>query len=71
MRRPAICPIHTLASLHRDISKCLNNGKLQSTESIELFIGAISSANHFAKCMAVWKSWIIATRTTSKVVGQL
>ncbi|KAL5216956.1 hypothetical protein ABZP36_017640 [Zizania latifolia] len=40
------------------------------TEPVELFIGVLSAANHFAERMAVRKSWMIATRTTSNVVAR-
>ncbi|KAL6893875.1 hypothetical protein ACP4OV_007973 [Aristida adscensionis] len=40
------------------------------TEPVELFIGIISAANHFAERMAVRKSWMISTRTSSNVVAR-
>ncbi|TVU44517.1 hypothetical protein EJB05_03961, partial [Eragrostis curvula] len=40
------------------------------TEPVELFIGIISAANHFAERMAVRKSWMISTRRSSNVVAR-
>jgi hydroxyproline O-galactosyltransferase 2/3/4/5/6 len=40
------------------------------TEPVELFIGILSSANHFAERMAVRKSWMISTRRSSDVVAR-
>lgn len=40
------------------------------TEPVELFIGILSSANHFAERMAVRKSWMIPTRRSSNVVAR-
>ncbi|KAI4985684.1 hypothetical protein ZWY2020_018314 [Hordeum vulgare] len=40
------------------------------TEPVELFIGILSSANHFAERMAVRKSWMIATRRSSNSVAR-
>lgn len=40
------------------------------TEPVELFIGIISAANHFAERMAVRKSWMIATRISSNTVAR-
>ncbi|XP_073352029.1 hydroxyproline O-galactosyltransferase GALT6-like [Aegilops tauschii subsp. strangulata] len=39
------------------------------TEPVELFIGILSAANHFAEWMAVRKSWMIATRKSSNSVA--
>lgn len=40
------------------------------TEPVELFIGILSAANHFAERMAVRKSWMIDTRKSSNVVAR-
>ncbi|KAL6636734.1 hypothetical protein ACP70R_024306 [Stipagrostis hirtigluma subsp. patula] len=40
------------------------------TEPVELFIGILSAANHFAERMAVRKSWMISTRRSSNVVAR-
>ncbi|KAJ1293141.1 hypothetical protein BS78_01G045200 [Paspalum vaginatum] len=40
------------------------------TEPVQLFIGILSSANHFAERMAVRKSWMISTRRSSNVVAR-
>ncbi|VAI23579.1 unnamed protein product [Triticum turgidum subsp. durum] len=40
------------------------------TEPVELFIGILSAANHFAERMAVRKSWMIATRRSSNSVAR-
>ncbi|KAK3149028.1 hypothetical protein QOZ80_3AG0211970 [Eleusine coracana subsp. coracana] len=40
------------------------------TEPVELFIGILSAANHFAERMAVRKSWMISTRRSSSVVAR-
>ncbi|WVZ60919.1 hypothetical protein U9M48_010877 [Paspalum notatum var. saurae] len=40
------------------------------TEPVELFIGILSSANHFAERMAVRKSWMISTRRSSIIVAR-
>ena len=37
------------------------------TEPVELFIGILSAANHFAERMAVRKSWMIATKSSNSV----
>lgn len=39
------------------------------TEPVELFIGILSAANHFAERMAVRKSWMIATRKPPNIVA--
>ncbi|GJN22974.1 hypothetical protein PR202_gb10585 [Eleusine coracana subsp. coracana] len=39
-------------------------------EPVELFIGILSAANHFAERMAVRKSWMISTRRSSSVVAR-
>jgi hypothetical protein len=40
------------------------------TEPVELFIGILSAANHFAERMAARKSWMIATRKSSNSVAR-
>jgi hypothetical protein len=40
------------------------------TETVELFIGILSAANHFAERMAVRKSWMISTRRSSNAVAR-
>jgi hydroxyproline O-galactosyltransferase 2/3/4/5/6 len=40
------------------------------TESVELFIGILSAANHFAERMAVRKSWMISTRRSTNAVAR-
>lgn len=40
------------------------------TEPVELFIGILSAANHFAERMAVRKSWMIATRKSPNIVAR-
>ena len=40
------------------------------TEPVELFIGILSAANHFAERMAVRKSWMMYTRKSSNIVAR-
>nr|CAB3497809.1 unnamed protein product [Digitaria exilis] len=40
------------------------------TEPVELFVGILSAASHFAERMAVRKSWMISTRRTPNVVAR-
>lgn len=40
------------------------------TEPVELFIGILSAASHFAERMAVRKSWMMYTRKSSNVVAR-
>uniref|UniRef100_A0ACD5X5G1 Uncharacterized protein n=1 Tax=Avena sativa TaxID=4498 RepID=A0ACD5X5G1_AVESA len=40
------------------------------TEPVELFVGILSAANHFAERMAARKSWMIATRKSSNSVAR-
>ncbi|CAM0905611.1 unnamed protein product [Alopecurus aequalis] len=39
-------------------------------EPVELFIGILSAANHFAERMAVRKSWMMYTRKSSNIVAR-
>lgn len=59
-----IYPVHLLVLLYKIALKCLNS------EPVELFIGILSSANHFAERMAVWKSWMMSTRRSSNIVAR-
>ena len=40
------------------------------TEPVELFIGILSAASHFAERMAVRKSWMMYTRKSSNIVAR-
>jgi hypothetical protein len=40
------------------------------TEPVELFIGILSAARHFAERMAVRKSWMMYTRKSSNIVAR-
>nr|CAB3492823.1 unnamed protein product [Digitaria exilis] len=40
------------------------------TEPVELFVGILSAASHFAERMAVRKSWMISTKKTPNVVAR-
>ncbi|KAG8081021.1 hypothetical protein GUJ93_ZPchr0007g6361 [Zizania palustris] len=40
------------------------------TEPVELFIGILSAANHFAERMAVRKSWMMYTRKSTNIVAR-
>lgn len=40
------------------------------TEPVELFIGILSAASHFAERMAVRKSWMMHTRKSSNIVAR-